>query len=104
MRVFKVLQIKAARLREVALYFVQKTAYMQMTGFSYAWKNILRKQRFMAFIQSLASVAGEEHVYETLRQGFHKELLVHAQKTYMDCSLACVLGPQTARSLATRHQ
>lgn len=84
-RVLKVLQIKAAKLREVALYFVQKTCYMQMTCFAYAWSNMLGKPKFKAFIASLAAVAGEDRVYETLRRGFYQQLLVHAQKAYVDC-------------------
>ncbi|CAK9037207.1 unnamed protein product [Durusdinium trenchii] len=83
-RVLKVLQIKAAKLREIALYFVQKTSHMQMMCFSYAWSNMLRKKQFRPFIESLAAVAGEDRVYETLRLGFHKQLLVHAQKAYTD--------------------
>ena len=80
-RVYLVGKVKAAKLREVTLYLVQKTAFLMTEAFSYAFKNMLKNHEMKNLIECL-NASADASVEQVLRQGFVKHLLVHAQNAY----------------------
>ena len=85
-RVYQVLKGKAASMREVSLYFVQKTVHMAIKCLEYAWSNMLHsKKTMLPIIDRLSGNSDSNQVFESIRRGFRQELLRHAHKAYMSC-------------------
>ena len=78
-QVVQVVRIKAATMRAVALYFVQKTCYLMVEGLRCAHKTIAKKQDMRVLIEVLG---GHDTVFQELRRGFLDQLLVHADNAF----------------------
>ncbi|CAE7309917.1 DRP1D [Symbiodinium natans] len=82
-RIFVVGNIKAAKMRDITMYMVQKTAYLMTQGFACAFRNMTKNETERALIDSLAEGTSVENVFDVLRRGFIKHLLVHAHHAYL---------------------
>ena len=81
-RVYLVGKVKAAKMREVTMYLVRKTAFLMTQAFKYACDNMLKNQEMKSLIEGLNAGNDDVEVFDVLRNGFVTHLLVHAENAY----------------------
>ena len=82
-QIFVVGNTKAAKMRDVTMYLVQKTSYLMTQGLTCAFSNMKKNDRYRDLIEALAGGASVDSVFDVIRKGFIGHLLVHAQHAYL---------------------
>ncbi|CAE7796844.1 DRP1E [Symbiodinium sp. CCMP2592] len=82
-QIFVVGNTKAAKMRDVTMYLVQKTSYLMTQGLTCAFSGMKKNDRYRDLIEALAGGASVDYVFDVIRKGFIGYLLVHAQHAYL---------------------